>query len=638
MAETNNKIIRQISTDANNTYDIAAKYLSDASNNDYTYETIVQKIDDAKNELLDVAHGVIDTYVIASSKKTNNKTIYESIVESNASILENVNVSDLDKLVSPSRPENVNYHVGDIILMEAKSDGNKIFDRWISAVNGDKVNLAVFETQVATHHHTIGVSTSKALTGFTPTNTATIPVVGDAVNVVTSVTNIDSPFLTSVSLSGGNTEITLTSNSGSGSVGHSHTIASHTHTVTIKPSDLVGSNASAYTSLTSANHTPHTHESETVAAVAVASTPFKYVNGGSTDTAIKTLKDSNETTGSNSKALVTNANTDGTSTSTQVSGENTGDDVVTAQSGNHTHTVSVTTGSSVVTSVDLAPKVVTSVSFNAGTVQTKVVTGITTSSTTAATSWTNNVSTASFLNSFTCSVNPSGVLSFVVSSANAVTEAIKITASKTIKYLNVITSQNQSAASLDVDDVEQSFGTNSVSLGVTVGESGAHSHGFTHTHTIESHTHGIESHTHSYKKSVQDATVQAYTSLTSANHTPHTHGSETVAAVAVASTPFKYVNGGSTTSVVENLSTTDKIYTTSSKELSTDTKYYKIEGEIEFPAITGVSVKISTSTSDITPASTGTEMAIKSITFTSNNFVTGLTSGSDKTSTNVGGE
>ena len=178
-----------------------------------------------------------------------------------------------------------------------------------------------------------------------------------------------------------------------------------------------------------------------------------------------------------------------------------------------------------------------------------------------------------------------------------------------------------------------------MSLGVTVSESGVHSHGFTHTHTINSHTHTIESHTHSYNKSVKNETVDAYISLTSATHTPHTHGSTSVAAVAVDSTPFKYVNGGNTTSVVETLSTSDKSYTTSSKQLSTDTKYYNIEGEIQFPSITVVSVSVLTTTSDITPASAGSEKAIASITFTSNNFVTGLSSGSDnKTSTNVGGE
>ena len=622
---TDKKVIKQIQAPGLDPHDIVAKYLSGTSG-DYSLD-----------EILDLAQGVINTYVIKTQQDTPTND-YVNVVRSESSTISTTQ-EILRTLVGKT---NAVFKLGDIILMEETSDGKKVFDRWISAVDGDKVNLAVLETQVATHHHTIDLSFSKsnALTGSDKTTyTKAIPVVGDAVSVVTSVTNINYPFLTSASLSGGNNEITLTSSSETGSVGHSHNIDSHTHTVTIKPSDLVVSSVSVYTSLSSANYTPHTHESTSVAAVAVASTSFKYVNGGDTTSVVRTLKDKSETTGSNSNALVTNANTDGISTSTQVSGKNTGDAVVTTQSGNHTHTVSVTTGSSVVTSVDLAAKVVTSVSFNAGAVQTKVVTGITTSSTTAATSWTNNVSTGSFLNSFTCSVDSSGVLSFSVTSANAVTEATKITASKTIKYLDTITSQNQSPASLSAPVVNQSFNTDSVSLGVNVGESGSHSHGFTHTHTINSHTHTIESHTHSYNKSVMSETVNAYTSLSSANYTPHTHESTSVAAVAVDSSPFKYVSGGNTTSVVRTLSSSDMSYTTTGTQLSTDTKYYNIEGEIEFPSITVVSVKVSTTTSDITPASVGSERAIMSITFTSDSFVTGLSSGSDnKTSTNVGGE
>ena len=101
---------------------------------------------------------------------------------------------------------------------------------------------------------------------------------------------------------------------------------------------------------------------------------------------------------------------------------------------------------------------------------------------------------------------------------------------------------------------------------------------------------------------------------------------------------FKYLTGGSTTDVVRNLKDAEQSYTSTSSTPGTDTKYYKLSGDITFPGLTLGKKTLSTTT--VTPAVAGTEKAIKSITYgSSSNFVTGVTvDNSGKTSPNVGGE
>ena len=608
---TGKNIIRQINANEKN-YDIVAKYFS-GTTGDYDLD-----------DILSLVQGVVDTYVIKT--QSNPTQDYKDVVYNEGSTVTTTK-SKLNSLIGRTTGS---FKVGDIILMEQASDGKKIFDRWVSNIAGDNITISVLETQVATHHHTIGTSKSSALIGVSAsTQTATIPVVGSAVDVVTGVTG---NFVTAVSFVGGSDELTLTSNSGSGSVGHSHNIDAHTHTVTIKPSEIVGDTANAYTSLASKSYTPHTHTTSTVAGAHVDGTEFKYIDGGDTDTFIKTLTDSDQTTGEES--LTTLSNSAGLTTSTQVSGSKTGDAVLTTSSGTHNHTATVKTGSNVVTSVSLAAKVVTSVSYSAGTVQSKVITDVTTTSATIATSW-SAAPTSDFLKSCAFTVDSSGVLSLDGSTGSAVTSATKVTSSSSVNVVNTVSSGSQTASSLSAPRADQNSAKSDVALSITIDNAGAHTHGFTHTHTIGSHTHDIAAHTHSYVKSVTSATGDAYTTLTSAKYKPHTHTNTTVAATAAASTAFTYVTGGSTTNVVSNLLSTDKVYTTASTALTTDTKYVKLEGDIVFPGLDVTRGNVSVTSSSITPAAAGTERAIKTITFSSASFVTGLDS---KTSTNIGGD
>ena len=162
MADTTNLIIKQINT-GTSTYDIAAQYLTDASGNYVTYASIHDEIDSVQNdlndkydELVDIAQGVIDTYVIPTGEGTD----YNNIVGSDDHTTDEISVDTLLSLVVPGNPSG-KFKVGDIILMEAEStDGEKAFDRWVSWVSNDgkKVKLTVLESQVAKHHHELTIT------------------------------------------------------------------------------------------------------------------------------------------------------------------------------------------------------------------------------------------------------------------------------------------------------------------------------------------------------------------------------------------------------------------------------------------------------------------------------------------------
>lgn len=583
-------------------------------------------------------HGIVDTYVIPTSKSgVSGYTKIVGVTDNTITIKQ----SELNNLVAVQPSDsNKSYKVGDVILIEeASTDSKFVFDRWVSAVGTESdptISLTVLETQVATHHHTFGVTTSKALTGVASSpSTATIPTVGSAVTVLTGTSG---DVVTSVSYDDkGDYDLALSSASSTdeGSVGHSHTISSHSHNITFKPSTLVSRSVDVYTSLSTDSYTPHTHTTQDVAGVATADGNLTYATGGgSKETFIKTLKDSSLNTGSANPA--TGTNTSGTSTTTQTSKDSVGEIVKTTESGSHTHNISSAETANVVTSVVIASKVITGVTASNNTsVASNVVTGITYASTKVATGVERTVTSASFLNS--CSVDDNGVLSFGVS--KALTDVTVTCTSTNIGSVTSHSTATQSAAAptITLTSVSQEVSVGKVAVSGTIESAGAHKHGFSHTHSIPEHTHTVESHTHSYNKSVADAKADAYVSLSTSTQALHKHESATVVGATNNESPFTYVTDGSTTSVVRDMIDVDKTYTTTSVSTNTDTKYMKLTGDITFPGLKVDKKTISTTT--VTPAVAGTETAIKSITFTSANFVTGIKVGDDiKTSENKGGK
>ena len=577
-------------------------------------------------------HGVVDTYVIAA--QTSNKTDdYKAVVESTSAQC-STTVSILNTLTS-SASTNA-YKVGDIILMGATSDGTNNFDRWVSYVSGDVVKLDVLETQVATHHHTITTGSEKALTGVnTPTYTTnnvakvgaeTTVVVGGKDCVVTSV---------AYSGQGSNTMAIATAvSSDNGAVAHKHTVNSHNHSITLGHGTLVSSTTSVYTTLTSAIHTPHEHSVDVTAAGATSvSTSFKYIDGGSQETVITSLTDEESTTGKNSAGLST-GNSGDLTTSAQVSSDTIGSDVLTLSNGAHQHNLESAQTDDVVTGVVVAPNVITSFSLTNNTsVAGNVIVGVGKVSTSVVTSAV-LTGTTTFLTGLEMSVNTSGVLSFTPSSNSVGLNAHR----ETVSTVGTITSAIQSAAAPTITPTSyvQSFTSGKVSVTGTISSAGAHQHGFSHTHTITGHTHTIASHTHTYNKTVQSGTASAYTTLTSAIHTPHTHGTDVTAAGAVSvGTSFKYITGGEQTSVVQSL-VADSSFSTSSVTPVINDTYLKLTGNIACPSLTFtlVSTKDLLTTNTITPAADAGARAITSITFTSSNFINSV---DGKTSTNIGG-
>jgi hypothetical protein len=618
MADSSNLIrIKQIQTAAG-IHDIDAKYVDG------------RLFSEVYAELEGMAHGVVDTYVIPLSNK--GKDGYSTVVESEENTVE-VSISVLNGLVNPENTS-LKYKVGDVILIEETSDGVKIFDRWVSSVSDDKLTLSILETQVAKHHHEITSTTSNAITSVNADEYIVVPTVGADVNVLTSDNDIE--VITSISYSenpdsdGGHNFEVVAGTSGDG-VGHTHTISSHTHSAKFTPDTIVSERVSVYTSLSESTYTTHSHETTTVAGVATESdSDITYVTSGTSDSFIKTLTESSEST-SVATSLSTSSETLSTIAQTSEDEIGTIDGVNTKTSGAHSHTVSVTTDSNVVTELSIAENVVTSVSLNyvAPDVQTDVVTSVTHTSTSVISSV--DTSKSSFLTNL--SVDENGVLSFTDSSA-----VIDVTpTTKTVVSEITVVSGTQSAgsASITSESYAQTYTSNKVSSTGSADEAGSHSHGFSHTHAIEGHSHTVSEHSHTYVK-VSGETGDVITSLNTVSYTPHTHESVTVAGVAKDDSNITYVTGGSTTEVIGSLVDTDVTITVGdSGELTTDTKYYKLAGDIEFPGLSISKTKL-TKTS-VTPAVAGNEenKAIKSITQTSGTFVTGVDS---VTSTNVGGE
>ena len=606
-----NKVIKQIRTDDSNIYTIDAPLWEGHSFSDVE----------------SMLHGVVDTYVILTSKSTENK--YNNLINSTSNTFE-LTVSELKSLVDKNT---TGFKIGDIVLLEAVSNNEgKAFDRWISKIsdggNDDTsvVTLSILETQVATHHHTITTDSAKALTGIsaTTTTTNTMATIGSAKNVVIGKTSTDITsgydFLTSVAHVGGSFNITV-STSGDETDGHSHTVNSHAHSVTLGNGNLVSASVKAYTALSTSSYQQHKHTTASVAGVATASTTINYVTGGSKEKVIKTLKyTTTETSGATSTTDSIPLNT-GTQVSSSASST-----VLTSESGSHSHELSSAETANVITSATIAGNVITSITAtNNTTVATNVVTSVSTVSKNVLTSA--NV-TGTFVKSTVLSVDTSGVLYLSYNTGSPVIT----TTSTIVSAINSINTGTQNAAApiLNVTSAKQSVSYNKVSVSGTISSSGGHTHGFTHTHTISNHSHTVNSHTHKYSKSEEDTVVSAYISLSTDSHTTHTHGTVAVAGEHNDDTNITYVYGGTTTSVVQSL-VANKSFATTEVSTGTDTKYYNLD--ITYPGLSLTGRKFETTS--ITEASSTNETPIKAITFTSALFINNI---EEKTSKNIGGE
>lgn len=626
-------VIKQIRTDANNVYNIEAASLT-YGNSSKTYSDIHAEIEDVRG----IAQGSIETYVI-STQSTPTQDYKNVVRNTNNSFATTATI--LNSLINNGSVNT--FKVGDIILMEevgnpssTDTTTHQIFDRWVSAVNGEDVTLTVLETQVATHHHTINISSSrsKALTGVsTSSQTALIPVVGTAVNVLTSVKGT---FVTTVSYKDeGSYDLDIETGTSTDGIskGHSHGTVEHDHSFT--PSSLVSQTVSAYTSLTSESRTLHSHTVVSAAGKSTNGTAFDIAIGASqSGTFLVNLKDSaSQTTGTNTTGLATGYSGD-LSTSAQTSSDTIGSDVNTLSGGSHSHNVTTTTTTSVVTAATVAASVVTSVSysFSQPTVAGNVIVSVGKVGVSAVTSAV-LTGTKTFFN--TATVDSSGILSFG-------TATVGINAPRaTISAVGTITSSIQSAGSLTINAPRssQSRTLGTVTATGTATAAGSHSHGFSHTHSIPTHNHTIAAHTHTYVKTIASQTGSAITTLSFKNYTPHTHATNVgVASTATnESSAITIVTGGTQTKVVQNLKSSS--FSTGKASPSTNSTYLKITGDITFPSLDCPTGSVTIASKSITPAATGTETALKSITFTSASFVYTVTSGSAiKTSENKGGK
>ena len=596
------------------------------------------------SEITNLVHGVVDTYVIPAQTGTSATSDYKAIVESSAAQV-TTTTAKLGALTGTPSASWDKFGVGDIVLMGATSDGKVNFDRWISAVDDSgNVTLDVLETQVATHHHTfpshtLSTTSAKVITDVTIATTTTSNVAYAGADV-TVLKGEEGDYVTSVTHDSAGKH-TLTLATGTSTSGHAHkhtvTVSTHNHTVKFKPNTIVSQSINAYTSLTTGDYTPHKHSAAvTAAGAATNSASFKYVNGGSTETFLKSVTDASTTTntGQNTAGLSTGQNTAGLSTSTQASTDTIGDVVKTKYAGDHTHSVSATTTEDAVKTVSLAANVTTSVKLNytAPVVQGTVVTGVTYTSTKAV-SDVALTNTTSFVNTATVT---DGVLSFGKASVG-VSYSTKTVASTISPSTGT---QSTGSASLTYTSATQTYTSGKLTAKCNTGSAGGHQHGFSHTHAIPAHSHSIEKHTHTYYKTVASTTGSAYVSLTSANHTPHTHSTSVTAAGSTSNdTKITYVKSGTSTAVVQSLLSTEYSFTVGNTQpgATVSTTYMSLSGTITFPGLT-VGKKALTTT-NVKPAVDSGEKPAMTLTLTSVSVVKTLTSTQTtaKTSTNIGG-
>lgn len=604
MAE--NKIIRQIKVSNNDLYDIHAITADSATYADTagSAENATQWAGHTFSEVENLIHGVVDTYVIPTTKSSTNG--YAGVVGATTTQV-STTVGVLKGLVSnPPSNDFDKFNIGDVVLMGATSDGIKNFDRWISNVSGSGdsavITLDVLETQVAKHHHTISVpvvSTASAnvLTGATVSSRTTqnMAYAGTNVTVINGVSDSTAIVLTSVAHKNDGSFDLKISAGASSDYGHKHSVLSHNHTVTYDKS-TVSSYASAYTYLSKTSHTPHTHTVVSVAGKTETDSTITYVTSEpkSTATFIKSVTNASTTTNTGDASPNT--------TEVSLTTDDIGTEITTASNGSHTHEATTTVSTSIVTYASVATSVVTSVSFTKGSlpsVATNVVT------------------------SFVASVDASGILSFTHPSAS------------------------QSAGSLPnliAPRVSQSRTYGNPTITTTISEAGSHQHGFAHTHTIPSHKHSVTSHSHTYYKTVASETESAITALNTSTYTPHKHTNISAAGISTSDTAntFEYVYGGTTTNVVKDLTISSASATVGNSSPETTTVYQKITGTITHPGIDFGTQKLvdMLSTTSITPAVNSNQKPVMSISTTSTSVVesVSVTSSSEKTSTNVGGE
>ena len=606
-------LIKKINT-GTSTYEIDAAYLGNRSAADW--EKMI--------------HGAIDTYVIPTSKNTETTaTAYGKIVGKTDSTI-TLTQAELKSLVTPANE----FKVGDVILLEAPStDSTFMFDRWISAIDGtsdtSNITLAILETHVQTHHHTITDNKSNAVTGVTTEQTETLAKVGTAVTVVTGVSGTPS-VMTGVAYSGtGSHSIAVATGTSTDGVGHSHSISDHSHTIT--PTTLVSENVGAYTSLSTSTFTQHSHGTTSVAGAHKNSGAITYATGVSSvsGTYVVDLKETSTNTGGQS--LTTKSNAAANTSSLTVDSTTAIDNAKTSSAGAHTHTVSTTTTENVVKTVTLASKVATGVSkvTNNTTVAANVVTSVSYASQKVLTG--HNITSANFLNAAT--VDSNGVLSF--GSTKAITGHTLTSTNVNVVKSVTSTTQSTAAPTITLTTADQSSSSGTVTASGSAASAGGHQHGFNHIHAIPTHTHSINSHTHTYAKTSVSSTGTPTVTLSTSSYTPHTHTSVTVVGSTTNdSNPTTYVYGGAKTTVVKTLKSSAEA--TTSKGLTTDTKYYKVTGKITLPALKPTTENLSTmlSTKSINPADTG-EKAIKSVTPQTSQFVTDVV---DKTSENKPGK
>lgn len=621
-------IIKQIKTPNGQSYDIHAITADNATNADALGGKSLAQIEQMVN-------GAIDTYVIPSQTGASSNSPYAKVVESDLPQV-STTISDLNTLTGSLNTNT--FKVGDVILMGATSDGTNNFDRWVSNISGTTITLDILETQTATHHHTFApviATSSKALTGVSTIASVKVAKVGTSV----TVTNDKGTYLTDVAYStddsdkgGYDIDLVTATSTDTDAVAHSHSVNSHSHSITFNPTTtLVSRTVSAYTALSTTTFTPHEHSSASVAGAASDSSAITFVTGGTTGTFVTAISDStaNSTTGGSGE-LTTSANTAATSTSAQKSTDAVGSDILTVSSGSHTHSVTLTTAdSAVVTAATVAASVVTSVSysFTKPSVAPTVVTGVTYASKTAVGS-ASLTGTTTFVEA--CSVDTNGVLSFTTASIGISTSPITVASITSV----ATTTQTSGSLTISAPRSSQSRTLGKLTVSGSTESAGSHEHGFSHTHTIPTHTHKIATHTHTYKKQYASGHSDAYITLGSSSFTPHTHAlNVSVATPATDSTPITYVSGGTQTKVIQDLKNAALSgVSTSGATASTGNAYLKTTAAITFPGLK--LTKNALSTTSITPAATG-ETVVTGITFTSGNFVTGISGG--KTSDNIPG-
>ena len=598
--------IKQIKDSAGNLHNLHAVTADSA-----TYAVSAGSADDATkwaghtfSEVESLIHGVVDTYVIPTTKSSTSG--YSNVVGATTTQV-STTAAVLKGLVSnPPSNDFDKFHIGDVVLMGATSDGTKNFDRWVSNVSGSGdsavITLDVLETQVAKHHHTISVpvvSTASAnvLSGVSVSSRTTqnMAYAGTNVTVVNGASDSTAIVLTSVAHKNDGSFDLKISAGASTDYGHKHSVVAHNHTVTYDKS-TVSSYASAYTNLSKTSHTPHTHTVVSVAGKTETDTIITYAASDpkSTDTFIKSVTNASTTTNT--------GNASPNTTEVSLTTDDIGTDITTAASGSHTHTATTTVTTSVVTAATVAASVVTSVSFTKGTLPSVA---------------------ASVITSFIASVDTSGVLSFTTPSSS------------------------QSAGSLpnlNAPRTSQSRTYGTPTITTTISEAGSHQHGFAHTHTIPSHKHGVVAHSHTYYKTVASETASAITALSSKTYTPHKHTNISAAGISTSDTAnkFEYVYGGTTTNVVKDLTISSTSATVGNSSPETTTVNQKITGTITHPGIDFGSKKLSEmlSTTTVTPAVNSNQKPVMHISTTSTSVVESVTvtNSSKKTSTNIGGE